>query len=67
MFKKIVNLFVVLAVAGIFSSCSLEEPASANSVQEPISTQGSDAQLLNKPADAPVGLISERVLFMDPL
>ena len=44
MFKKIVNFFIILDVAGIFVSCSLEEPTSANSVKEPISTQGSDTQ-----------------------
>jgi hypothetical protein len=67
MFKKIVNLFVVLAMAGIFASCSLDEPTSANSAQEPVSAQGSDAQLLKQSADASMASMSDQGFAHGPI
>lgn len=60
MFKRIINLVVVLVVAGIFASCNLEEPTSANSVQESNSSLDGDLQLLKQSADASMASMSSQ-------
>ena len=71
MFKRIINLVVVLAVAGIFASCNLDEPTSANSVQESNPSLDGDLQLLKQSADASMtsmsnqGFVHAGIIYVD--
>jgi hypothetical protein len=61
MFKNVVSLLTLMAVAGFFASCSLDEPTSANSVQETNSTTEFDAQILKEQAaDESVASMSKK-------